>query len=172
MGQITVTEALAELKTLNKRIEKKRGFMLEHICRPDTVVDPLVSDGGQEKCWNEAWQSHEGLWKRYVDLRVAIQRSNLDTQVQVGVHTASVAFWLSWRRDQAAGIKEFRRALRRQPESMRANIRKQISQETKIDVICNVSELQLAEMEESHEELWGELDGKLSLLNATTFIDV
>ena len=172
MGKMTVTEALAELKTLNKRLEKKRGFLLEHVCRPDTVVDPLVSDGGQQKCWEEAWQSHEALWKRYVDLRVAIQRSNLETRLQVGINTAPVAFWLSWRRDQAAGIKAFGRALTRAPEQMRENIRKQISPDTKIDVICNVSELKLAEFEESHEEMWGELDGKLSLLNATTFIEV
>lgn len=38
---ITITEALAEIKTVAKRIEKKRDFIRAYLSRQEGVRDPL-----------------------------------------------------------------------------------------------------------------------------------
>ena len=46
MSAITVTEALAEIKTTQKRIEKKREHILNFAWRQERMKDPLERDGG------------------------------------------------------------------------------------------------------------------------------
>ena len=43
---ITITEALAEIKTVGKRVEKKREFIKSFLARQDGIKDPLEKDGG------------------------------------------------------------------------------------------------------------------------------
>lgn len=43
---LTITEALAEIKTVGKRVEKKREFIKAFLARQDGVKDPLEKDGG------------------------------------------------------------------------------------------------------------------------------
>lgn len=43
---ITITEALAEIKTIGKRIDSKKQFVTSHLARQDGVKDPLEKDGG------------------------------------------------------------------------------------------------------------------------------
>ena len=46
---MTITEALAEIKTIQKRIDKKREFILHHTYRQHTLRDLLEKDGGSPK---------------------------------------------------------------------------------------------------------------------------
>lgn len=41
-----ITEALAELKTLNKRVEKKKEYVKAYLYRQEGLKDPLEKDGG------------------------------------------------------------------------------------------------------------------------------
>ena len=43
---LTITEALAEIKTLAKRIEKKRQNIGQFLVRQEGVRDPLEREGG------------------------------------------------------------------------------------------------------------------------------
>ena len=43
---ITITEALAEIKTISKRLEKKRESIFNFVGRQDGIRDPLEKDGG------------------------------------------------------------------------------------------------------------------------------
>ena len=45
---ITITEALAELKTVSARLDKKREFVLRHIIRESKLCDPLEKNGGSK----------------------------------------------------------------------------------------------------------------------------
>ena len=44
--KLTITEALAEIKTVEKRIQKKREAILPFVFRQEMLRDPHEKDGG------------------------------------------------------------------------------------------------------------------------------
>ena len=46
MAKLTITEALAEIKTIGKRLEKKREHVKGFLFRQDVFKDPFYSEGG------------------------------------------------------------------------------------------------------------------------------
>lgn len=181
MARMTITEALAELKTLRKRVEKKRGTISEFIARPNRVKDPLESEGGARAYIQRERQAAHDLTTRMVQIRVAIQRANLDTPVTVCGTTNSVAFWLAWRRDAEGlersildGMEHTIRAVRQQVSSRQTPVRV-VDDEAKAapdDIVIEVNEAALHEASEKHTEVMGALDGALSLINATTYVEI
>src|SRR6266850_8251735 len=107
MGKMTITEALQEIKTIGKRLEKKRLAVSDKLARDTRIKDPLEKDGGSEKFVREERQAIGDLEKRIVAIRTAIQRSNLITMVPIDGNQGTVAEWLTWRREVSAGQVEF-----------------------------------------------------------------
>ena len=91
MAQTTITESLAEIKTIGKRLIKKRHALGSYIARDVRVRDPLEKNGGSEKFVAEERQSIADLENRVIAIRTAIQQSNLNSTVTVGGSTRSVA---------------------------------------------------------------------------------
>jgi hypothetical protein len=177
--KITITEALAEVKTIGKRIEKKKEFIAAYVLRQEMVKDPLEKDGGSNKALNAALQSIGDLQERLIRIRAAIQRSNLATTLTVGDKARSITDWLTWRKEVAPGEQKMLMQIRTSIEQNRQQMRTKgisvgaVSVETKpTDVIVNLDEGQLARSAEALEETLGTLDGKLSLMNATTTVDI
>ena len=73
--QTTITEALAELKTLGKRIEKKRESVAMFLTRQDGLKDPLEKDGGSVEFIKRERQAVKDLEQHHVNIRLAIQRA-------------------------------------------------------------------------------------------------
>src|SRR5439155_22848829 len=95
----TITEALAEIKTIGKRLEKKRSAILQLIARDSRVKDPLEKEGGSVRYIQAERQSVKDLETRIVAIRTAIQKSNLSTPLALDGQSMSVAEWLTWRRE-------------------------------------------------------------------------
>src|SRR3989304_719743 len=95
----TITEALAELKTLKARIAKKREHVQQYILRDGRVVDPLEKDGGSRKYVTEGLQAISDMEARYIRIRNVIQVTNLITILTLGDRTLPITDWLNWRRD-------------------------------------------------------------------------
>lgn len=170
---MTITEALAEIKTINKRLVKKREFVLSHTVRSDKMIDPLEKDGGSAKVLEHERQSINDLEDRVVRLRSAINGSNQDTKLTVGGKTRSVADWLIWRREVMPAYQKFLVKMNDSIHSERDNGRyMRRTEENNEGIIVNVDEKALGVEAESLEEILGGLDGQLSLLNATTTIEV
>lgn len=177
---ITITEALAEIKTIGKRIEKKRGFVAQYVARQEIVHDPLTNQGGSEKALREERQAIADLEARIVGIRLAINAANVATAVTVGTQTKTIAEWLTWRRDVVPGRKAFLTQLnnallnvRREAQQKGLNIVAQVgSQPDQKNIIVNLDERALAQEAEQLETTLGTLDGLLSLKNATVTIDV
>lgn len=176
----TITQALAELKTIAKRIEKKREFILGIIGRQDALKDPHLAAGGSPKLIAQEQQAIFDLELRMVRIRAAIAKANVENSISVAGMTDTIANWLSWRRDIAPARKQFAVRLQGGVNSLRSQAQQKgfrtvkvgeaVSEELK-DVIINVDELQLAKDIEFMEQV-GELDGMLSLKNATILITV
>jgi hypothetical protein len=180
VAKLTITEALAEKKTLIKRIETKSLFLLNYIFRRESMKDPLEKDGGSAKVVAQERQGIRDMEERIVDINIAIQLANTNTQLTVGKVSRSIAEWLVWRREVSEQAKTRLQSIaqvitRARMEAQRTggNVVSSDSKEPKQnDMVVNVSETELAKEIEEFETILGELDGKLSLTNATTFVGI
>ena len=80
---ITITEALAEIKTIGKRIASKQAFIGQYLARQDGVRDPLEKDGGSAEVIKRERQAIGDLETRIITLRQGIQHANDETKVSV-----------------------------------------------------------------------------------------
>ncbi len=179
MAQITITEALAELKTIDKRIQKKREFVLGYLLRQEMFKDPLEKDGGSVSAIKRETQAIHDLEERKISIRRAIQQANERNLVSVGKQTRSIADWLVWRREVAPNQQQFLAGIRARIEQARqeavrrgAGLAASAEAARPNDVIVNVNEQELARQIEELEDTLGKLDGQLSLKNATLLVDV
>lgn len=186
MSKLTITEALQEIKTIGSRLTKKRQSLLQYLARDIRVRDPLEKDGGSEKFISEERQAIIDLESRVVAIRTAIQRSNLAASLTVGLRTRTVAEWLTWRREISAGQKSFVGSLIQGLASVRNEVQKKggrmvaaalaVNESPNANdppqvVVC-VDERKLLDEQDSLEQILGDLDGKLSLFNAITVIEI
>ncbi len=173
MSELTITEALAEIKTIGKRIIKKREFITNFIYRQEKLKDPLQSDGGSVEVIRRERQAIHDLEERQIALRRAIAEVNAQNIIKVGDQERSIADWLVWRRGVAPGMQQFLFQISSQLARVRQDaMRKGVlvtSGEAKSpqDIVVNVNEQELAQEIEGLEEILGLLDGQLSLKNAT-----
>lgn len=183
---ITITEALQEIKTVGNRLKKKRVAIGTYLARDKRVIDPLASDGGSEKYITQERQSITDLETRIINIRTAIQNSNLSSSLTVGDKTRKVAEWLVWRREVAEDSRAFLVSLTNGINNLRNELQKKggrlvgaavainegNSANDPPQMIVNVNEKELLNEQENMEQVLGELDGKLSLFNATTTIEL
>jgi hypothetical protein len=175
---MTVTEALAEIKTIVKRIASKREFIVKYLYRVDVLKDPLEKDGGSKEAIEREQQAIRDLEQRIVDLRRGIQTANEETKINIGTTEKSIADWLVWRREVAPGLEMFQNRLSSQLAVIRDTVKRQASTynptssqtEKPADVVVNISEQELASNKEYLDSILGQLDGQLSLKNATISI--
>lgn len=186
MSKITITEALQEIKTIGKRLEKKRNACITYLARDSRVRDPLEKDGGSEKFITTERQAIGDLENRVISIRTAIQSSNLNSKVTVGDTTRSVAEWLTWRREVSANQVNFLRSVVQGISNLRNEVQKKggkvvtpasagsevLSPNDPPQLIVHMDEKGLVDQQEQLEQVLGDLDGKLSLFNATTTIEV
>lgn len=175
---MTITEALAELRMIDKRIEKKREFIGAYLLRPERLKDPLEKDGGSFTAIASEMQSVRDLEEEKVRIRRAIQRANEATSVTVGKQERSIADWLVWRRDVAPGSQAFLRQVsgaiaRHRQEALKtgAKLTSQDDASGPNDIVVNLNERTLSETIEDLDASLETLDGQLSLKNATTTIN-
>jgi hypothetical protein len=183
---MTITEALAEIKTTGKRLEKKRQAVLSNIGRDSRLKDPL--EGGSIEYVKRERQAIEDLEKRIVTIRTAIQKKNLETKTKVGDIEMTVQEWLNFRREISSNrqlflgsinqaIKQIRERAQREggkvsfaAAAAQANI--STGDKQPVEILIHLDEKTLLDEQEKLEKVLGDLDGKLSLLNATTVIEV
>ncbi len=100
--------------------------------------------------------------------------------VTINGTTHSIADWLVWRREVAPQVKGLLQGLRQGLASLRQQAQQKgiavraVDQgaQAPTDVIVNLDEKALADEIEGLEDTLGQLDGVLSLKNATVLIDV
>lgn len=180
MAKITITEGLQEIKTVIKRVEKKQLFIRNNVTRQANLKDSLAKGGetGKEVLAQER-QAIDDLTDRAIRIRQAISKANDNTEITVAGKTRSVAEWLIWRREHADNRQSLLDNLNSHIQQARAKagqrggtLAESEYRAKDNDIIVNVDEKELADEIEEHEKIVGTLDGKLSLVNATTTIDV
>jgi hypothetical protein len=102
----TITEGLADLKTLRKRIDKKRESLGPYLARAEAIRDPLEKQGGSASHIKAEIQAVADLEAQYLDIRRRIAAANDATQITVSGVTKSIAQWLIWRREIAPSYQQ------------------------------------------------------------------
>lgn len=179
MSKITITEALAELKLIKAKIEKKKGFILSFLARQDAVKDPLEKQGGSVNALKAERQSINDLLVRFVNIRSKIAEANSKTNLTVNDQTMTISDWLVWKRDVAPIVKDIQssmvnniNAIRNEGRKKGINVVSAESVSSPNDLIVNIDEKELSEWQEKTIDTLGILDGKLSLHNATVTVEV
>lgn len=178
---MTITEGLAEIKTVGKRIVKKREFVMTYLGRQEGLKDPLANEeGGSSGAITRELQGIVDLEERLISIRRAIQSANVTTQVTLENVTRSIADWLVWRREVAANRGSFvsqllQRIIQTRRDAQTKGFAVTTSSEkaaAPTDVIINISEKAVSEESEKLQKIIDDLDGQLSLTNATVMITI
>lgn len=179
MPQITITEALAEIKLIDKKIAKKSEAFDSFTFRQNNFKDPNEGAGGSRKLLEQEQQSIRDLLTRKVQLRRAIADANNRITVKVADVTMTISEWLIWRRDCApleqqliAKIRALVERAKHLAAQQRTSVAQSEQQAGTADIIINVDEAKLLKRSEQLEAILSGLDGQLSLRNATILIEV
>lgn len=174
---MTITEALAELKTLGARLEKNAEYVKSYIVRDERIRDPFDRAGSSSAAEIAAKrQASNDLRERWVKIRSAIHKRNQSQTLEIEGVTRSLADWIVWRREISHNLKVELDALANAINGARARLRQgnaaQKEGEAPVNMIVNLDEAALFAERERVEKILGQLDGQLSLKNATTLIEL
>lgn len=177
METMTITEALAEVKLTEKKIEKKKDNIAKNLFRFEHTPDPYSKDGGSQDVMKRELQAIQDLEIRLINIRGAIAQANITTKLTIGEVTRSLYDWITWKREIAEKriktFNEFGSAIKRKIDAEAANPTVLKDGEGKLQFAKLVLNLDYAELQSRFEKegsLQETLDGKLSLKNATTTI--
>jgi hypothetical protein len=109
---ISITRALSELKTLDKRIEK--------LCTQNVFITTTTtkSDSSSiEEDMKAGWKSINDLISRYQAIKFAIIRSNATTNVRIGTKTYTVSEAIAMKESTVKQQEKLLNALRQQRAS-------------------------------------------------------
>jgi hypothetical protein len=179
MEKMTITEALAEVKLIGKKVEKKRETVLTNLTRVKIVPDPFKDEeGGANGALTREIQSVESHLARLCRIRGAIAKANLNTQLTLNESQKSVSEWLAWKREVAEGQLKFLADIPNKTKAALDSFTKNPSvykdPEGKValhEIVTNLDYPLYLKKYEQQQDLFEQLDGKLSLLNATTVVE-
>ncbi len=178
METMTITEAMAEIILIKKKLEKKRTTIGENLTRYEHMKDPFEESGGSSTMIREEFQSINDLEDKLVRIRTAIAKANLDTELTVEGELRSMAGWLAWRRDVADARRQHLKIASGSlaVEMKRVAERPQVTKDERsgetflVKLIANWELKDLNAKAERVETISQRLDGLLSLKNATVMI--
>jgi len=166
----TIQEVLAWLKYAEPKITKKGASINANIARPANQIDPMLTTlpGGTPEFIAREMKSIHDQTEEWIARRVAIQRSNLDTVVDIDGKKRTVAEWIVWKREvypqlnaiwsQALGqIRRINAAPRKTDEPL---------------PVFNIQETNIVSDLEALQNTYQKLDGLLSLNNATVTVEI
>lgn len=178
MGKMTITEALSELNLISKKLDKQRHALKGACLKYSEHTDPYASDGGAKAFYNKTKQSIVDLEDNLVKIRKAIHAKNIETEITIKGLTKTIDEWLSWKKDIYEGSKnslnDIENIINREVEEIKKNPKVKKDEADNVVLLTLEPSEDLAEIEKSKERLltiYENLDGQLSLKNATTIIE-
>lgn len=179
MEKMTVTEALSEVNLIKKKIKSKQEKIRGALFRVEHVKDPFESDGGSEKMIQSEHQSLSDLNRRLEKIRSGISRANLETTITLGEEEKTIHDWLIWKREIATDyttfVKDICNVVKVNNDAQAKNPQVYKDDEGKIHLVKPITNVDYSEWLKRHEKLiekYENLDGKLSLKNATILIQI
>lgn len=177
MEKMTITEALSEINLIKKKIEQKTKTVSQYLVSAEHFPDPYASEGGLEKFLRQEIQSLNDLKRRLTKVRSAIAKANLENEITVNEQTMLIHDWLTWKREIANDTGAFYSAVistvNNQVNAATKNPQVYQNKEGKMELVkfkINVDLPSFIKAQEILEQTKEQLDGKLSLKNATILV--
>lgn len=176
MREMTILEALAEVRLLQKKVTDKQRQVLENLTRPKSRVDPLEKEGGSQEFVKRALQSIRDMENDIIAIRREINRASSENTITIGDITMSVSDWLVWRREILPSDRMFQQRLVNQVSQERNRLKDTRFNQNQVvpgeDLVVHIPETELAERGERIIEIEERLDGQISLMDAKTIVRV
>lgn len=175
---MTITEALAEIKLIEKKVVTKENHVLGHLWRMQSQPDILGDSDAELK---KEIQSVSDLRKRWVEIRKAIAVANSETKIAIDGEEKTILEWLSWKREIAPNELQFHHQVHNRVKAKMDEIasRPSLFRDQKEDNVVKLDSLKLNVDYSLHvtaaskvQEVLDKLDGQLSLKNATIQLPV
>lgn len=172
--RMTVTEALARIKLIDSKVESKQKFVRQYAARPEVTVDPLESEGGSRSRVQAELQAISDLLDQRLRIRTEIARVNAECLLDIQDVPMTVAEWLVWRREIYQRERQIPAQLLVQLKNYRQQVQGWTKENPEADVrlVLNVDEDELHRRIEKLDEIYNELDGRLTLHNSTVFVEI
>lgn len=179
MEKMSITEALAEIKLIDKKIDKKNGTIEAHLYRFEHIKDPFeAEEGGSAGMVAREFQSIGDHYARLVRIRAAIAKANLETALTVEGETRSIYAWLVWKREVFLRAKNtYERAISSVLAQMKTTSERPMThkndagEQILVRTTYHVKTKELGLVVEKMLTISERLDGLLSLKNATIQIE-
>lgn len=179
MQKMTITEALADIKTTTNKITKKEAWVNGHLCLTDAMDDPMEEKGGTKKVVKAEIQSVRDLRIRLVNLRNGINKANFDNTLTIRKRQMSIAEWLIWRREVAKAAQTFESEIHNYVDKTlkdamhRPSVKQEGTENMRIiKILPQVDKEEHRAIADEISETMDELDGKLSHANATVTMTI
>lgn len=178
---LSISEALAEIKLIEKKISKKRENIACHCIKMDHMPDPFEKErGGSQGFLKSEMQSCEDLLERHIKIRNLISKANLENEVTVEGVTKNITSWLIFKREilsaQLSHLQSLKSTIERKlaDAAARPQLYKK-ADETEAYLIKVSSNIDLNSLQKKIEDIitiQERLDGVLSMKNAQIQIDL
>jgi hypothetical protein len=178
----TISEAMAELKLINAKVNKKTQFIKDNCVSYNHVEDPYKKDGGRHELIKQEEQAIEDLLKRYEVIREKIMEANLATEITINNISKSIYSWLVWRREVKEKqdslyntyqrVESATRELEQRPQSYKKEDKDGNILNEFVKMTSNIKLDKYRKELDNITEAFEKLDGILSLKNATIFIEI
>lgn len=180
MEKITITEALAEINLISKKVTKKQTDILGNVVRVSHVKDPYEADGGGFAHNDREHQAIKDLNKRTVRIRAAISTANTTNSLRIGDEEKTIFEWLAWKREVAnpylsfvqqvyTNVKHTLDTAANRPQLIKDEIE---GKAKLVEYVTNVDYPKWLKEYEVTQEKLDRLDGLLSLKNATIVVEI
>lgn len=174
---ITITEALAEINLIKKKIDDAEVGIRTMLVRASHVPDFYQEHGGAALMITKTQQSIRDLRTRFLSIRSGISKANIENQISVNGETKTIFDWLTWKREIYQPLEK---ALKEQIHTLKQSAEKEAArpevwkdQDGRTQLVSYVRNADLKTLEDEYNrivEVYGKLDGQLSLKNATIVI--
>lgn len=168
-----IIEAMKQIKDLQQKADDLRGKVLKY-CADIDLEQPTYGSVDEQREQIKQWvQAHSDVLKEILRLRVAIQRTNLATEVEIQLGdnrvTKTIAEWIHRRRDLAGDEQKIYAGMTQKGNGLQMVRVQGTTGETKDGHPRRYFDQ--AEVDAKTEALRSEpmkIDGTLEVVNATT----
>jgi len=165
-----IIEALKNLKTIQKRMEKNCQDISQYCAYVSTETPAFETEDKQREHVKSLVQANLDLEKEYLRLKKAIELTNLNVTVTIGTRTLTITELMSIRRVMEKFHKATYQALNANSALQRLNeiYRKGVDGANPARVIALFKEEDKVNSLRDWEEFTSQIDGKLEVVNAET----
>jgi len=165
--EIKLIEAMKELRIIEKKMERNRGYIERYSSIINTEKPYFGTEGEQKKEVKKYLQANSDLFNRYLELKRAIEITNLHTVITVEGYKGSISAILVIKRKLAKLMEATFASLNdRRAERMKAQT--PVMDGVQPHVVRLYDEKEKNENIRYWQDLYSAIDARLEVVNATT----